>query len=63
MKKTRFSLQENFPDDGSKAAEIYRKLNFGEANKPCFFSVNSNTQIPILFYVLSSKIYISMNLN
>jgi hypothetical protein len=31
MKKSRFSLQENFPDDGSIAAEINRKLNLGEA--------------------------------
>jgi hypothetical protein len=36
MKKTRFSLQEDFPDDGNTAAEINRKLNLGEANKPCF---------------------------
>jgi hypothetical protein len=34
MKKTRISLQENVPDDGSIAAEISRKLNLGEANKP-----------------------------
>jgi hypothetical protein len=37
MKKTRFSLQENFPGDGSIAAEINRKLNLGETNNPCFF--------------------------
>jgi hypothetical protein len=35
MKKTRFRSQENFPDDGSIAAEIDRKLNLSEANKPC----------------------------
>jgi hypothetical protein len=29
MKKTGFSLQENFTDDGSIAAEINRKLNLG----------------------------------
>jgi hypothetical protein len=34
MKKTRLSLQENLPDDDSIAAEINRKLNLGEANKP-----------------------------
>jgi hypothetical protein len=37
MKKTRFSLKEIFPDDDSIAAEINRKLNLGQANKPCFF--------------------------
>jgi hypothetical protein len=37
MKKTRFSLKENIPDDGSIAAKINRKLNPGEANKPFFF--------------------------
>jgi hypothetical protein len=42
MNKTRFSLQENFPDDGiSIAAEINRKLNLDKANKANVFSVNS----------------------
>jgi hypothetical protein len=27
----------NFPDDGSIAVEINRKLNLGQANKPYFF--------------------------
>jgi hypothetical protein len=41
MKKTRFSVKENFPDDVSIAAEINRKLNLGEANKPFFCELKS----------------------
>jgi hypothetical protein len=58
MKKSRLSIQENFLDDGSIAAEINRKLNFGEANKPCFFcELKSQYYFKTYFFQISAGEY------
>jgi hypothetical protein len=58
MKKTRFSLQDNFPDDDSIAAAINRKLIENRA-----FSVNLNPNIIIIFFMGDSFHEFSISLD